>query len=128
MKPTELIHLIKIAHDYMVIIAMDKAFEWEKGYGNKLIDEINTAVIPEDKSTDYSYFFGKRKVIWEFDLEYGTSDDLFRSYKELIYTTHRFLVKQPEYTLDELLSQCDSDVEHKDKGWDEMKPVGRELI
>lgn len=35
---------------------------------------------------------------------------------------------QTKYTLDELLSQCDSDVEHKDKEWDEMPPVGRELI
>lgn len=112
MKPTELIHLIKIAHDYMVIIAMDKAFEWEKGYGDKLIKEIKEVTVPEYKINDYYHFVDTRKNIWELDLELNV-DDVFIGYTELICAAHEYLVKRHELMLVDVLSQSDSDVEHK---------------
>ncbi len=38
--------------------------------------------------------------------------------------------KRPNYTLDELLAQCDEDyiVTDEDREWDEANPVGNELL
>ena len=67
-----------------------------------------------------------QELLDELGLREGSTVALKAGQEELIVSGGT----KPRYTLEELLEQCDGEMERspEDEAWLEMKPVGRELL
>lgn len=114
MKSTNIIELIEESYSEMSEQSQFLAVKWNKDRGEELIKQIRQASVSLEKQESYSRFVELRRFIWTMDREQN-DENMFIGYTELVCSAYEFLAGRNELMLNDVLSQYDSNVEHKDK-------------
>ena len=114
MKSTNIIELIEKSYSEMSEQSQFLAVKWNKVRGEELIKQIRQASVSLEKQESYSRFIELRRFIWNMDREQN-DENMFIGYTELVCSAYEFLAGRNELMLNDVLSQYDSNAEHKDK-------------
>lgn len=114
MKSTNIIELIEESYSEMSEQSQFLAVKWNKDRGEELIKQIRQVSVSLEKQESYSRFVELRRFIWTMDREQN-DENMFIGYTELVCAAYEFLSRWNELMLNDVLSQYDSNVEHKDK-------------